>query len=325
MNKLFFLSALFLLIGSCGKSKESTSLRFTKSFAAAGDTLQAGMIVYAVNNNGLGVRGSEFFDGESNNEADGGLKSLPNGEWLFYAVASSSTASNSAGGPLRNTSNSFYCGIANNGNPVELTGGGQTIDITFSVANCASHDIFAPSDFRVSGTNVPYDVSIHACTAAEFAAIDLTQDGVSSPASLCAGGSNFDGKIFVTAYLEYPLLSYLTVDPNNISYDVTNILSTSIIGCKDLSSGNWYTDLDEVALGNIDGNNFFTSPFLMVVSLMTGSCSDITTAVEVNSTVVPRGLMDADEGGTASSVISDLVGFADDSTPVYNMFFDSGL
>ncbi len=328
MKKVFFFLGLFLLIGSCGKPKETTEIQFKKSFALAADTFQSGMIVYAVNNNGIGVRGSEFFDGESDTTPNSGLKSLPNGEWLFYAIASSSSASLSAGGPLSDTENKFYCGVANNGNPIELTGSGQTIDIEFSVSNCATQDIFAPSDFRVSGTSKPYDVSIFPCTNTEFNAIDKTIAGTTAPLSLCANNASFDGKILVAAYVEYPTLSYLTVDPNSLSYDISNILDTSIVRCKTLSnatSNGHEVDVDEVTLGNVDGNNFFISPFTMVISIMEGSCSNLSAATEVMTTVLPRGIVDADEGEASESLIDDLAAFANDSNNVIYLFFNTEL
>jgi len=327
MKKVFFLLSLFLIIGSCGKNRETTELIFKRSYAVSGDTFQSGMIVYAVNKNGLGVRGSEFFDGESDITPNSGLKSLPNGEWLFYAIASSSSKTTAQGGPLRDTSNSFYCGVANGGNSIELTGSGQTVEIEFSVANCSTKDIFAPSDFRFTSTNAPYDVSIWACTSTEYNAIDKTISGTSAPLSLCADNSVYDGKILVTAYVEYPTLSYLTVDPNTISYNVGNILATSMVGCKELTSASndHFIDADGVALGNVDGDNFFISPFTMVIAILEGSCADLASATEVATAVVPRGLIDSDEGGIASSLNKDLAGFADDSTSTLNIFFNTEL
>ena len=120
-----------------------------------------------------------------------------------------------------------------------------------------------------------------------------------------------------------PLDNYLLINPNNLKIDIKSILANSAIGCEPTDSATPPSvTLTRLPMGNIYGDLFVTSPFFFIISLMSGSCSNVAAATEIRSVVMPRGLAESNNQSPAKSGISKVKTFLSGTTA--KVFFDAG-
>jgi hypothetical protein len=328
IKAIFTLTIITMIFFGCGKKGDyiptgETTLDFKTSFAAlASDVFQGGIMVYAISETGFGTRGAEFFDSENLNNPDGPLRSLPNGNWKFFALGFENSGTGvTSSDPLGSSQDSISCGSANGGSAVTLTGGTQTISFIMSRSNCANSQFFAPTDLVNTSISRVNQMRIHTCSSSNFGSIDTSSSTTPSSSVTNCGSDSYSGKILVFGFPQYNLANYLFFNQNQLNLDLKTRLSTSVIGCKENPGS--VINLGHLPLGNITGPIALTSPFLFVVSLMTGSCSDIAAATELQTAVMGRGPHETLEGGDNTSIISKIYSFNSGSNH-FDLFFNTG-
>ena len=154
MKNIIILLSITILI-SCGRATQEPPEGFTSVMFSSGQdtraTLNRGVMIYALN----------LTQGKSRTTSAGSISALndsmtlPNGEYIFYALGFEATP-----GP-ENLNSDRYCGVSNNGSPILLSGGNAVVNITLSQTDdCPS--IFGTTAFR-SG-NTLKSVTFNICT-----------------------------------------------------------------------------------------------------------------------------------------------------------------
>jgi hypothetical protein len=183
-NRILLGIASILLLAYCGEKQETepttvkegfTQVSFTKenSGYVLADTLNNGLIIYAVKRiqnadgtNSYTTRGSQYFSSESNVSSTNNtnLLTLSNGDWFFYGAGFTGQVVENF--QTRNIFGTTYCGLVNGdsstaSNAVSLSGGTQSLSMTFSTANCGN-PIFGGDSYRSSGVGL-YNTNIRFC------------------------------------------------------------------------------------------------------------------------------------------------------------------
>jgi hypothetical protein len=259
-------------------------------------------MVYAVKADNLFRRTVEIFDDENDSTNSGNLKALENGEWKFYGLAytaDSGATTDSAG--LALNSKTLYCGIANDGNAITLSGGDETVNIVFSPVSSStgkcSNAVFGPDEYRSSDLLQGFQLDL--CTQSQF---DTCKETASTADCGTCNATLDANERVLFGYGAYNIEG-VTLDIDTL--DLTSITTASFItGCTKsyISSGGTAV----LPLGNSTVDSGLT-PFTFFMALATdvSDCQNIPAAPSFNSStqVVFAGGIDSPFNTISSKVV----------------------
>jgi len=281
--RYLFITMAFLF--ACGKDREipnETPVSFnlpdsqglvTQATNGGFTNLDGGLMVFAVNQNGNRRRAFAV----TANEASGS-RSYLNDNWIFYGVGWDGLENGKMTGTMK-------CAVANNGEPINLSGAPESVDLHFSAAKCLEGDLFIPSSVG-SDFLEPYDLAIESCKRAEvIAARSATSSEHSS--DYCTNTNNFAYK---AQFIRVELPNYAIDTEANVSL-FPKPSNRMLSNCYGVASGfNYLFDTElEIPTGNILSNYrpFYTKIYAFTTE---ANCNAMTGGIVYN---IPKGLDDA--------------------------------